>query len=251
MAFDPFGTMTAGERAEVLAAWYFRFNGFFPLPGFVIHDGGKLKRPGQQLTDADLIAVRLPYTREVIETSGSSIAVQRDGEQGFELEEGVAEFIVAEVSADACKFNWLDGSKVDETHLLYCLRRIGQWPEAECRKLAESLAVKSDVRILNPDGQSAAARIRLISVGREKSGVPMQQVLFEAILSYMHARLFPCYDPHSESDLPVLSAHVQWHPLISEVYWRLRGRKRPSMTPSQVLAWLFPPPDAADPPPQQ
>jgi hypothetical protein len=46
---------------EELAYWYLRFNGFFVLDNFVYH-GTQHNRNG----DADLLAIRLPYVREVI-----------------------------------------------------------------------------------------------------------------------------------------------------------------------------------------
>ena len=40
-----------GKRAELLVAWYLRFNGFFPLTDFILHDAGSVltsltRRPG-------------------------------------------------------------------------------------------------------------------------------------------------------------------------------------------------------------
>jgi hypothetical protein len=46
---------------ENLASWYFRLNGCLTIPNFVLHpEVGR-----NQLTDADLIAVRFPHRREV------------------------------------------------------------------------------------------------------------------------------------------------------------------------------------------
>ncbi len=44
-----------GSRAEEVAAWYFRLNGFFAIPGFVVHPD---RRQRHARTEADLIAVR-------------------------------------------------------------------------------------------------------------------------------------------------------------------------------------------------
>jgi hypothetical protein len=49
------------NRAEELAQWYFRLNGFLTLPNFVLHPD----RPGSQRTDADMIGIRFPHRREL------------------------------------------------------------------------------------------------------------------------------------------------------------------------------------------
>lgn len=47
---------------EILAYWYLRFNGFIPMRDFVMHGVTNRRRS----SDVDLLAVRFPYTREVI-----------------------------------------------------------------------------------------------------------------------------------------------------------------------------------------
>jgi len=55
--------MNKGERAEQVANWYFRLNGFLSIPGFIVHPD--IQRPYPR-TEADLIAVRFPYSKEKI-----------------------------------------------------------------------------------------------------------------------------------------------------------------------------------------
>ena len=52
-----------GKRAEEVASWYFRLNGFLSIPGFVVHPDVVRRNP---MTEADLIAVRFPYSQELI-----------------------------------------------------------------------------------------------------------------------------------------------------------------------------------------
>ena len=53
-----------GNRAEEVAQWYFRLNGFMSIPGFVVH-------PDQPRnfarTDADLLGVRFPFSSEILD----------------------------------------------------------------------------------------------------------------------------------------------------------------------------------------
>lgn len=52
-----------GERAEQAASWYFRLNGFLSIPGYVVHPDQLRRFPR---TEADLMAVRFPYSVEKI-----------------------------------------------------------------------------------------------------------------------------------------------------------------------------------------
>jgi hypothetical protein len=58
----PLGGVSDMNYAEAIASWYLRLNGFFVLENFVIHD---VDRPGAP-SDWDVLAVRLPYTYEVV-----------------------------------------------------------------------------------------------------------------------------------------------------------------------------------------
>ena len=50
-----------GRRAEEVAQWYFRLNGFFLIPGFVVHPD--VPRPTPR-TEADLLGIRLKDSNE-------------------------------------------------------------------------------------------------------------------------------------------------------------------------------------------
>jgi hypothetical protein len=52
-----------GERAEDIASWYFRLNGFLSIPGFVIHPDECRRHPR---TEADLMGGRFPHSTENI-----------------------------------------------------------------------------------------------------------------------------------------------------------------------------------------
>src|SRR5258707_13497545 len=48
-------------RAEQLAYWYLRLNGFLTIPNFIVHP----EQGRNQETDVDLLAVRFPYRAEL------------------------------------------------------------------------------------------------------------------------------------------------------------------------------------------
>ncbi len=50
-------------NSESLTYWYFRLNGFFTIPNFIVHsDRGTLQR-----TDVDVFGIRLPNRRELLQ----------------------------------------------------------------------------------------------------------------------------------------------------------------------------------------
>lgn len=52
-----------GKRAEDVAQWYFRLNGFLLIPAFVVHPD---REERYARTDADILGVRFPYSSERI-----------------------------------------------------------------------------------------------------------------------------------------------------------------------------------------
>jgi|GEM_PF-5594797 len=113
-----------GKRAEILAEWYFRFNGYFPISNFIIHDAGFHKQPGGQLTEADILAIRLPYTIEVINGTEKEIVIKTHKE--LDVKQGIMDFIIVEVSSGICKNNWIDKKQRIDRYQLYklCITKI-------------------------------------------------------------------------------------------------------------------------------
>ncbi len=132
-----------GLRAELIANWYLRFNGYFPLTSFILHDAGATKQPGGQITDADILAIRLPYTEEIIEGPAEPIRVKTDPQ--LDVARDFTDFIIAEVSSQECKFNWLneESQTVEVKFLDYCLRRFGTGLRMPYLKLARSCRLRS------------------------------------------------------------------------------------------------------------
>lgn len=137
-----------GERAEEVASWYFRLNGFLSLPGFVVHldqekaEIGEDGMPRYQRTEADLIAVRFIESREIINSFGSKREM-KDDQKLLELYGGgetkQALFIIVEVKAGLCKMNgpWTNRSKQNMQRVI---RRLGfATSESNIEKIAEDM----------------------------------------------------------------------------------------------------------------
>lgn len=103
-----------GRRAEFVAGWYLRLNGFMAIPGFVVHlDQRKPRRstdgsPIIQRTEADFVAVRFPFSREKVDSR------EMQDDRRIVVDEGSGRrkvlFVLAEVKAGACNMNgpWTD-----------------------------------------------------------------------------------------------------------------------------------------------
>lgn len=106
-----------GDRAEEVASWYFRLNGFLSIPGYVVHPDEPSPNPR---TESDLMAVRFPHSAERIST---------DQMPDDPLIEEIAYgnkvlFILVEVKAGRCAINgpW---SKRHKGNMQRAIHRLG------------------------------------------------------------------------------------------------------------------------------
>lgn len=227
-----------GQRAELVASWYLRFNGYCPLTSFILHDAGATKQPGGQITDADILALRLPHTREIIKGSGKHIEIRTDPR--LDVRRGITDFIIAEVSSEECKFDQIyKNSNTKKLEFLeYCLTRFGYWPPKAVSRICKDLSLGK----YTLSDERRRIRLRLFSFGvRPSDTLPgIEQITFGTVFEYMRA-LWGCYDPFSsEPTRKIVSDHKQWHQMTCQIYRRLRGHKVKESTPSEVVAWLFP-----------
>lgn len=63
MEVEENSSRNVGKRAEEVAEWYFRLNGFFLIPGFIVHPDEVGKDPR---TEADLLGIKLKNSKESI-----------------------------------------------------------------------------------------------------------------------------------------------------------------------------------------
>jgi hypothetical protein len=125
---DP--SLLQGRRAEEVANWYFRLNGFLQIPGFILHSDV----PRQQITDADVLGVRFPYSCEML--NGVRMIDDRWLSQ-VTLPNQVL-FVIGEVKVSTCKINgpWTDPTRGGMEKVI---RRIGFASDAMTRAIADSL----------------------------------------------------------------------------------------------------------------
>lgn len=230
-----------GKRAEIVAKWYLRFNGYFLVENFILQDGGLRKQPGGQLTDADILAVRFPHTKEIIKGKTKDIEVQPHCH--LQVNNGVTDFIIAEASSTSCKFNWINPGCTDQTvdldFLQYALRRIGYWKQDSLFQVCTELSRRKFF-----EDVARCERVRLLSIGvnRDEALTDILQIEFRKIFEYLRDSLFNSFDMIDGDRIikKVISDHKQWDPLIREIYNWLRGHKVRKYDPSEVVKNLFP-----------
>jgi len=113
---------------EAVANWFFRLNGCFTIPNFIVHpDMGSDAR-----TDVDVLAVRYPHRAELA-SSGNPM---QDHEVFTKINK--CQVILAEVKTGRCKLNptWTNPAKENFQRML---RAVGAFPVTEIDVIASSL----------------------------------------------------------------------------------------------------------------
>ncbi len=143
-----------GKRAEEVAEWYFRINGFFLIPGFIVHPDTPCAKPR---TEADLLGIRLKDSTEGIWRAGASHHFRRGTNRtsmsddriltSSALVGTVKHHLVAmvEVKAGLCAINgpWSDRMVRDrergKSNMERALGRVGFGNREEISRAADSM----------------------------------------------------------------------------------------------------------------
>jgi len=135
---------------ESLALWYFRLNGVFTIPNFVLHPYGH----GSAHTDVDIAGVRFPYRREFDPGDGGD-------DRWFQELTAKPCCIIAEVKTAQCAINgpW---SNRDRGNVNRIMADLGLYSPEEAPTAAEALYERGYY-----DGQSLFCS--LFCVGNSKS----------------------------------------------------------------------------------
>lgn len=161
-------------KAEQLAYWYLRLNGFLTIVNFVVHpDTGSNQR-----TDVDILGVRFPHRAELLETP-----MQDD-----ELFTGVNSkpyIAIAEVKRGMCDLNgpW---TRPSDKNMQRVLGAIGAFPQEEIEDLA---------RALYEDGCADSSRfLTLLCLGSvenseiRKTYPRVPQITWDRVLEFIFTR---------------------------------------------------------------
>lgn len=212
---------------EALVRWYLRFNGYLGVENFVVHEA--IEEGNRQGGETDIIAVRFPYSQEVV---GSPIVNdERHMHEigGFRIEnhnllfdEEIAEdnlidFVIAEVKSSKGRSDlskiWTRREEQYVQRIAYIVRWMGFLSdEASIYRLASDLNSRFRAR----EGKYLV-RFIYFSRGRKcfvsKQGIP--QITIAEVLDFIFRVRTPSY---ARNDLGVRSPHDQWDPLIKQIW---------------------------------
>lgn len=186
-----------GRRAEEVANWYFRLNGFLDIPGFILHPDRVQRFPQ---TEADLIGVRFPYSTEIL---GGRYMVDDETLLQIDSTKSRVVFVLAEVKVDLCNINgpWSERARGNMQRVI---RRLGFVPENMVEAIAESmydeLRWESETHVI----QYIAIGSRF-NDGLERRHPKLVQIGFQQISEFLLHRFrnFP-------EKLPTGAVHEQW-----------------------------------------
>lgn len=214
-----------GERAEHVASWYFRLNGFLSIPGFVVHPDQQRRYP---LTEADLVAVRFPNSEELI---GGRRMV--DSSLLTDLAPAPKTlFLLVEVKYDLCNINgpWSERSAGNMQRVI---RRIGFAEPDQIDDIAD--AMYSHLRW---EGQSAVLQYvsvgRRANDGRQRTYPQLKQIVWDQIADFLFDR-FQQFPEKLPSD--GRTVHEQW-PDFGRAFGR-RFRKMTGRQDAREFVWSY------------
>lgn len=195
------------QRAEEFVRWFLRFNGYFSIENFIVHDPSHTSEGivGQQ-TESDILAVRMPYSRE--EAGPLKIANYCplvDGSYGkFDV-------VIAEAkSGNANKPNTVWSNNNQEA-VEYILRFVGL-----CK---DDLIKASSILAKTYQCENERYRFRYVVVCREPnkhySNLGVTYFAFQDLLNFLIGTRAQCW---TEANLGVASVRHQWDPMIKRIF---------------------------------
>lgn len=221
-----------GQRAECVAEWYFRLNGFLSIPGFIVHidsPEAEVRANGIVVgarTEADFIGVRFPHSREIVnerEMQDDERVIKMSGDAQVQK----PLFVLVEVKAGVCKMNnpW---SNSDGHNMERVIRRLGFAAQEE-QVLEVAKAMYSEGR-----WESLTHILQYICVGKKKNQKlstvypSLVQIDWDDIGNFLYKRFvdFP-------EKLPSGHVHDQWTG-FGKSYGKWFVDHRPSNTSDSV-----------------
>ena len=201
-------------KHELLTLWFLRLNGYFCVPNFIVHPDA----PGPQRTDADILAVRFPYCREV-----AGAPMPQD--DSFVVSDRIDDFLITEVKTGECRLNgpWAAPGR---GNVQYVLKWMG-FLKNESRLEETARALYQQKRWNDPEGIYS---VRMVCFGESVSKAPgMREVIQRTHLKsaeFVHDR-FRRFDTRKAD-------RRQWDDFIRHVF------KMVDMGASvqQILEWV-------------
>jgi hypothetical protein len=192
-----------GKRSEEVAEWYFRLNGFFLIPGFIVHPD--TPKPYAR-TEADLLGIRLKDSSEGVWRSRTDRFRENTNRSSMEDDQilinptkvgTVKKHLIAmvEVKSSTCDINgpWSDGAAhgddILKSNMARALARVGFGNNSTV-----AAAAKSMYENLRYEGSDFA--VQYFAIGKSKSPQLAQryaklvQISFDQIAEFLGNRFY-------------------------------------------------------------
>lgn len=201
------------NKAEILAKWYLRFNGYFLVENYIIHaaeDKSRISRGAiGNHTETDILGIRHKFSKEV-----TGILEIENDENLLANNEYKIDHVIVEVKTgnkNTPNKVW-QKKKIDP--IKYMVRFSGFVPsEAEIDKIAEALLETS---LYEDPNHNYISRFIIISESKvNEHWNQVTNILFSDIYSFLIDVRGNCW---IEEKIGRYSIHYQWHPLINKIF---------------------------------
>lgn len=215
-----------GERAEQVASWYFRLNGFLSIPGFVVHPDRVRHNP---MTEADLIAVRFPHSAEEI----AGRCMEDDPRLADLAASRQILFLLVEVKVSLCNINgpWSDRGAGNMQRVI---RRMG-FADGDERISEIADTMYSALRWENPEYVLQYLTVgQTVNDGHQRQYPLLRQITWDMIAQFLFRRFKAFPEKLPEYGWPI---HKQW-PDFGR-YFGERVRRLHSVEEAQRVVWEY------------
>ncbi len=203
------------NKAEKLVYWYLRFNGYFTVENFTVHPEFK-KASG---TEADILAVRFPYSTE----EPRKFHFDRDPQIVIP---DLIDFIIGEVKSGECAVNENSWGNPEKRHMHYALSWMGFLASADLDAVATILFKQTY-------WQNKQFSVRWLCFGSyfseelDKNHPGLRQILHKDLVNFLVDRLaMNCHALEREN----------WDPFIQKFARMVTDGKQTR----QILDWIRP-----------
>lgn len=219
------------DNYERLVRWYLRFNGYFTVENFYVHNPQKVYREhiGDD-TETDILGIRMPYSEEV--AGNVKIANHQQLVTGADSRYDI---VIAEVkNVDGARPNsiWRHPDRDSSLETVkYIVRFIGIKEEQRISHIAQRLITEFHFI----DDQF---RIRYIMFSKSLSkgyAGRVHHISFDEIVRFLDEQRGQCW---RDFGLGVASTHKEWEPLINEAFKAFNSERSPQERQSIVMRLL-------------
>lgn len=217
------------DAYEEVVRWYLRFNGYLCVENFIIHEPAPSAETIPQGAEVDTLAVRFPFSREVIVGTPKKEVV-RDVRLKAPQPENI-DCVVAEIKGgERIRLNsiWRDHSEQTRKRVEYIVRWFG------CMQDEEVVSrISSDLqRNFYADHAGCSFRVLLFAKRRTPQNLPsgITVITFEDVMRFFVTSRANCW---LDLGIGTRSRHPQWSDLVNEL-WTLAGPETSADVHSKV-----------------